>query len=191
MRALTLTLGALAAVSLPRLGVAQESVTFNNVVLPSQIDVDGTTLVLNGYAMRKKFIIKVYVAALYVSTKTNNADQILAADTPRRMFFSFIYGVHKNQLCDAWNEGLENNTPNASAELKAQFETLCGYMTDMKKADLMLITYHPGTGTTIKIRGELKGTIPGKEFADALLRSWIGVKPGPGEGFKKNLLGDR
>ena len=28
-----------------------------------------------------------------------------------------------------------------------------------------------------------------KEFADALFKSWIGPKPGPGEGFKKNLMG--
>jgi hypothetical protein len=53
----------------------------------------------------------------------------------------------------------------------------------------MTLTYVPGTGTTIDIAGVSKGTIAGKEFADALLRCWIGPKPGPGEGFKKNLLG--
>ena len=190
MRSLVLTLGALAAVA-PAAAAQSEPVKFNDVTIARQIDVAGNTLVLNGYALRKKFIIKVYVAALYVTAKSNSPDQILAADAPRRMFFSFIYGVHKNQLCDAWTEGLEKNTPSASAELKAQFATLCGYMTDMKKTDLMYLTYVPGQGTTIEIRGEVKGTLPGKEFADAVLRTWIGPKPGPGDGFKQDVLGRR
>jgi hypothetical protein len=33
-----------------------------------------------------------------------------------------------------------------------------------------------------------KGKIGDKAFSDAMLRTWIGPKPGPGEGFKKNLL---
>ena len=62
-------------------------------------------------------------------------------------------------------------------------------MQDIKKDERLTITYLPGTGTTINIAGTDKGTIAGKEFADALLACWIGPKPGPGDGFKKNLLG--
>ena len=188
MRKLVLTLGALAL--LPATLTAQtESVEYNGATLARQIDVGGHQLMLNGYALRKKFIIKVYVAGLYLATKDSIPDQVLAADEARRMHFFFIYGVHKNQLCDAWNEGLEKNVPDASAELKARFETLCGYMTDMKKTDLMFLTYVPGQGTTVEIRGEVKGTIPGKDFADAVLATWIGPKPGPGDGFKQDVLG--
>jgi hypothetical protein len=35
----------------------------------------------------------------------------------------------------------------------------------------------------------VKGTIAGKDFADALFKAWIGPKPGPGEGFKNDLMG--
>ena len=31
--------------------------------------------------------------------------------------------------------------------------------------------------------------LPGKAFADAMLRTWIGAKPGPGTGFKRSVLG--
>ena len=43
----------------------------------------------------------------------------------------------------------------------------------------------------VMVRGEGKGTLPGKVFADALWKAWIGPKPGPGEGFKRGLLGVR
>jgi hypothetical protein len=62
-------------------------------------------------------------------------------------------------------------------------------MVDIKDDQAFVFTYVPEQGTAVEVAGEEKGTIAGKEFADALLRCWIGPKPGPGEGFKKNLLG--
>jgi hypothetical protein len=101
----------------------------------------------------------------------------------------FVHNVDKAKMCNAWNEALENNTPDASTELKAQFETLCSYMEDIKKGEQFVFSYVPGTGTRIGVRGVEKGAIEGKAFADALFKAWIGPHPGPGEGFKKQLLG--
>lgn len=164
--------------------------TMNNVTMDETIDLGGQTLTLNGMALRKKFVVKVYVAGLYVATRSGSADEILAADAPRQMVMHFISGHgSKDKICGAWNDGLKDNTPGASAELTQQFTELCGMMQDIKNGERMTLSYLPGTGTTITIAGADKGTIAGKEFADALLRCWIGPKPGPGEGFKKNLLG--
>ena len=103
----------------------------------------------------------------------------------------FLRDVEKEKMCEAWDEALANNTPNASAQLKAEFTTLCGYMEDIKKEQQFVFTYVPGTGTEVSVAGTAKGTIAGKEFADALFKAWIGPKPGPGEGFKKNLMGTK
>jgi len=62
-------------------------------------------------------------------------------------------------------------------------------MEDIKKEQQFVFTYVPGTGTTVDVAGATKGTIKGKDFADALFKAWIGPNPGPGEGFKKDLLG--
>src|SRR5262249_40620873 len=43
-----------------------QSVTRDGVTLPRSVDVGGRTLQLNGTATRKKFIVKVYVAGLYL-----------------------------------------------------------------------------------------------------------------------------
>ena len=176
----------------PGFGARQDSTqtaTMNDVSMPRAIEVEGQTLVLNGMALRKKAIFKVYVAGLYLPAKSTDAEQVLAADAPRRLVMQFLRDVGANKMCNAWNEGLEANTPNASDALKAQYVTLCEWMEDIDKGEQFVFTYVPGKGTTVEVKGKNKGSLEGKEFADALFKSWIGPKPGPGEGFKRKLLG--
>jgi len=166
-----------------------ETMTRDGVSLPRRLDLEGHALILNGTATRKKFIVKVYVAGLYLPARESDAEKILGADEPRHLVMQFVHDVDKGKMCNAWNEALANNTPDASAELKVQFETLCGYMEDIKKGEQFAFTYLPGEGTRVQVKGAPKGTIEGKAFADALFKAWIGPKPGPGQGFKKQLLG--
>ena len=173
------------------LTAAPADTTYNGVKLPGTVDVAGHALVLNGVALRKKAVFKVYVAGLYLTAKSTDADAVLAADAPRRMVMQFLRDVGKDKMCEAWDEALANNTPNASAQLKAEFVTLCGYMEDIKDTQQFVFTYVPGTGTEVSVAGVVKGTIAGKDFADALFKAWIGPKPGQGEGFKKNLMGTK
>lgn len=163
--------------------------TVNGVTMPESIEVGGQQLTLNGMATRKKFVVKVYVAALYVSTRSSDAEQIVGQDAPRRMIMHFLRGVDKKKICDAWQDGLVKNTPNATAELKQQFVELCGMMADVKDDEELVFTYVPEQGTEVSVAGTAAGTLPGRDFADAILRCWIGPKPGPGDGFKKDLLG--
>jgi len=158
------------------------------VAMPEAVEIGDQTLVLNGMGLRKKAIIKVYVAGLYLTEKTSDAEAILTADAARRTAMEFRFGVSADKMCDAWKEGLENNTANPADALKAQFDTLCGYQADMDKGGMMVYTYVPGKGTEVAINDEVKGTIEGKEFADALFSCWIGPEP-PGAAFKKGLLG--
>ena len=162
--------------------------TLQGVTMPDTATVNGKSLVLNGMGLRKKSFIKVYVAGLYLPSKMSDARAIVAADTERRMIMSFLRGVGKGKICGAWDSGLVDNTANVTSELKSQFKTLCTYMADMSDGGKMTYTYVPGKGTTVDINGSVKGTIPGKAFADALWKCWIGPNP-PGEAFKAALLG--
>ena len=163
--------------------------TVAGVTLPDKADVDGKSLVLNGMGLRKKAIFKIYVAGLYLPQKEKSAAKVLGADVPRRMVLHFIYDVSKDQMCEAWHDGLKDNTPNASAEVKKSFDTLCSWMDGVGEGQKLVLTYVPGTGTTVELGGKAKGTLPGKATADAILSTWIGQKPGPGEDFKKAVLG--
>lgn len=170
---------------------AAASATRDGVTLPATTTAEGHTLVLNGLGLRKKAIFKVYVAGLYLPARSADAAAILAADQPRRIVLQFLRGVSQDQMCDAMYDGLEKNTPDHTPELKAKFDDFCSMMVKIEKGEQFVFTYLPGTGTAIEAKGERKGVIEGKDFADALFASWLGPKPGPGEGTKKDLLGAR
>lgn len=171
------------AAALPAAAAELSGVTLSNTT-----EVDGEQLVLNGMGLRKKLFIKVYVAGLYLPSKQRSGEAILKADTPRRLEMHMLYGVSKDQLCDAWDESLEGNRPNASSDLKKHFQTLCSWMDALDDGEHMVFTYVPGEGTAVEVKGQEKGRIAGKELADALFASWIGAKPATSD-LKKGLLG--
>lgn len=158
------------------------------VTLPGSVEISGQELTLNGMGLRKKLFIKVYVAGLYLPSSQQDPRAILAADTARHLVMRFKFEVGAEKMCGAWEDGLEDNTPDASIELEQQFETLCTWMDDLEKTDEMTVTYVPGQGTTIEVKGAVKGTIEGKPFADALFACWLGPEP-PSSGLKEGLLG--
>ena len=160
-----------------------------DVTMPDKTDAGGQALVLNGMGLRKKLFIKVYVGGLYLPVKERSPAKVMAADAPRRMLFHFLFSVSAKQMCDAWEEGLADNTKAAGADVKAGFKSLCGAMEDIPKGHEMVLTYLPGQGTRVEVNGKAKATIPGKPVADAILATWIGPHPGPGEDFKQAVLG--
>lgn len=170
-------------VALPAMSAEKAGVT-----LPDTVDVAQDTLVLNGIALREKFIVDVYVAALYLTEKSSDAQAILTRDAPRMMIMHFVRDVDAKAINKSWLEGLEANVKEITPELRAKFTQLAAMMQDIKKGQSMGFTYAPMIGTDIMVAGQPKGGIPGKDFADAILATWIGPKPGPGSKFKKALL---
>jgi hypothetical protein len=105
------------------------------------------------------------------------------------MVMHFLYSVSKEQMCDAWKEGLEQNTPKASPDVKKSFTMLCAWMEPIPKGNELVLTYVPGKGTEVQVNGKTKGTVEGKPTSDAILNTWIGPDPAPGADFKKGVLG--
>jgi hypothetical protein len=162
--------------------------TLADVTLPDSITVGSQTLVLNGMGVRSKMFIKVYVGGLYVDKKTSDAAAIVQSDSAKRVVLQFVYGeVTKEQMVEAFDEGFKNNAPNAP---KAQVQQLIGSLETMKKGEQMVVTYVPGTGTTLAIRGKDKVTIPGLPFAQAVFSVWFGPKP-PTSDLKNGMLGKK
>ena len=60
----------------------------------------------------------------------------------------------------------------------------------MKSGDEAVMTYVPGTGTTLEVNGKALGTIEGRPFARALLAVWLGDKP-PDKGLRQGVLGQQ
>jgi hypothetical protein len=97
------------------------------VTLPDTVQVGGTKLVLNGLGVRTKYMVKVYVAGLYLEQKSSDPRTIIQADAPKRIVMQFLHSASKNQMTDAFNESFNDNSPEAVKTMKADIDQLrCG-----------------------------------------------------------------
>jgi Chalcone isomerase-like len=158
------------------------------VTLPDTVQVGGTKLVLNGLGLRKKFMVKVYVAGLYLEQKSSDADAIIKAEATKRVVMQFLRGVSKSQMADAFDESFNNNAPDARKTMKPEIDRLLGALEPVKEGDQMVFTYVPGTGTTLAINGQEKLTIAAPAFGPVLFSVWLGPKP-PTMDLKKGMIG--
>ena len=158
------------------------------VTLPDTAQIGSTTLVLNGLGLRTKYMVKVYVAGLYLPQKSSDAIAIVNADAPKRIVMHFLHGASKQQMSDAFDESFSDNTPDARKTMQADIDRLFGALEPVKEGDQMVFTYLPGAGTTLAINGNDKTTIAGPTFGRMLFSVWLGPKP-PNAGLKKGILG--
>ncbi len=158
------------------------------VTLPDSVQAGGKSLVLNGLGLRTKFMVKVYVAGLYLEQKSSDANAVLNSDGAKRLVMHFVRDVTKKQMVDAFEESFKDNSPDAAKTMKADIDRLLGALEDLKKDDEMTFTYVPGTGTTMTLRGKDVLTIAGAPFSRVMFSIWLGPKP-PNADLKKGLLG--
>ncbi len=183
MRQAAVLVALLAASPLPTL--ARE---ISGVKLPDTVTVDGKVLQLNGAGMRKKLFIKVYVGALYLPARSSDAAAIVAADEPRHVRMVFVRDVDRDSIMGAFHDGFRKNSkgPDLGA-LEKDLDQIAPAIGDVKERGEITVSYVPGAGTTVTgPKGSV--TVPGKPFADALLRNWLGPDVADGD-LKKHMLG--
>ncbi|MGA7906039.1 MAG: chalcone isomerase family protein, partial [Candidatus Sulfotelmatobacter sp.] len=105
------------------------------VTLPDTVQVGGAALVLNGLGLRTKFMVKVYVAGLYLPQKSSDPGAIIKADAPKRIVMQFLRSVSRNQMADAFEESFDNNTPDAKRTMKADIDQFLGALEPLKESD--------------------------------------------------------
>ena len=158
------------------------------VTLPDTEQIGSTKLVLNGLGLRTEFMVKVYVAGLYLEQKSSDPGAIIKADGTKQIVMKFLHGASKSQMADAFSKSFNDNTPDAMKTMRGDIDRLLGALEPIKAGDEMVFTYVPGTGTTFAINGKDKLTIAGPAFAPVLLSVWLGPKP-PTASLKKGMLG--
>jgi chalcone isomerase-like protein len=158
------------------------------VKMPDSVTVEGKTLRLNGLGLRKKMLFKVYVAGLYLETASNAPSTIVASDQVKQMRLHVLRHLKASQVTEAIEEGFEKNSKTQMGALKERLKRFGAMFSDVADGDPIWMTYAPGKGVTVSIKGTEKGTVEGKDFADALFSVWLGPDPVQ-EDLKKALLG--
>jgi len=157
------------------------------VRMADTVSVEGKTLKLNGMGLRKKVVFKVYVAGLYLETPSPAGEAVIASDQIKRMQLSVLRSLKSKQVTEAIEEGFEKNSRAQMGALKERLGKFGAMISDVVEGDQIVMTYVPGKGTIVSVKGADKGVIEGKDFADALFAVWLGNNPVQ-EDLKKALL---
>ena len=113
-----------------------QAATLAEVDLPDQATVGSKTVVLNGLGLRTAtmFKVKVYVIGLYLESKSNDAEAIIASSGNKRIAMHFVHKVTAKELRGGWTEGFEDNTKD-TAGIKNEIDKVNASMRDVKEGD--------------------------------------------------------
>lgn len=160
------------------------------VTFPEHVTRGGHELVLNGMGLREAtvFMVDVYVAGLYLETKSSDAASILDPARTKQLVMRFVRSVGKERLVDAFTEGFEKNAGRKREGVASGLATLNAAMADVKKDDVIALTYVPDSGVTVTVKGQDVALISGGDFQRVLFSIWLGTQP-PNVTLREGLLG--
>jgi len=90
---------------------------------------------------------------------------------------------------DAVEEGFQNSTDENTEPLRDKIDKFISFFEDeIVKNDVFDIFYHPDAGVKVFKNNELKGTIKGQSFKEALFGIWFCDEPADDD-LKEAMLG--
>jgi hypothetical protein len=144
--------------------------------------VAGAPLVLNGAGVRYKAVFKVYAAGLYLSSKANTPEAVLAAPGPKRVQVVMLREIDANELGKLFTRGMQDNAPRDEFVKCIPGTIRMGEIFAVKKkllaGDTFSVDWQPGSGTVVRINGKAANEpIVEPEFYSGMLRIWLGKSP--------------
>ncbi|MBI3783032.1 MAG: chalcone isomerase family protein [Deltaproteobacteria bacterium] len=126
--------------------------------------------------LRYMYVIKGYVAALYVGDGVQTGDVL--ADVPKRLELNYFYAIKGEDFGKAGDKILADNIDAETFNrLRPRLQKLNSLYEDVKPGDRYSLTYVPGKGTELALNGKPKGVIEGADFAAAYFAIWLGRRP--------------
>lgn len=157
--------------------VSAEDMTIADVSFPGEKVIAGKTLKLNGVALKTKFFIKVFAGGFYLETPTRNAEEAITSEQVKHFHLHYLTSkATAEKLQDGFKEAIAAaNPPELVSRYRAQIDLYASWLdSDMAPGATSLTTYVPGKGLTLVYKGEEKGTIPDKTFAQMYFRYTLG-----------------
>ena len=166
-------------------GPAQAAEHFG-VTLQDKATVAGKALALNGAGLRKVLFIKVYVIGFYSETPVGTEAAALASSAWKTRLH-FLRALEPQKITDGIQDGFERNSAASIGALQERLDTFKTFFVKAADGDVVDLVWD-GTATAVTVNGANKGTVAGRDFADALLRVWLGSDPVQ-EDIKDAMLG--
>lgn len=168
-------------------------VEVSGIYYPTQVQVAGSTLQLNGAGVRYKFVFKVYTAGLYLAGHATTPAAVDAAAGPKHLHVVMLREINANELGKLFTRGMQDNAPREtfSRSIPGTLRMADIFSTRKKlvAGDSFSVDWVLGAGTVVMVNGEPQGApIKEPEFFNALLSIWLGPNPADSQ-LKDALLG--
>ena len=161
------------------------------IKLKETIKLGKNNLQLNGAGQRSKLFIDLYIAALYLSNKSQDAQAIISADEPMLIQIHVVSNlITSENLTRGTMEGFSKATDNKTEAIQTQIDDfLDAFKETIKIGDMFEIVYLPNKGVTvIKNRHIVKILAVNLDFKRALFGIWLSDKPAQ-KSLKDKMLG--
>jgi hypothetical protein len=160
----------------------------DGVQMPDTLQVDGKALHMNGIGLRTYsiFAIHIYVAALYVEHLSTDPETIISSLETKALLVKFEHDVDAEAARKAWKDGLENN---CQAPCHLDLDDMQRFLAEvpaMSVGDTYLVVF-TRRGAVVSVNGREIGAISHRQFAEAMLATFLGPKPAT-ERLKQALL---
>jgi hypothetical protein len=174
-------------------GVARhvKAAQMSGVEIPDTYQIDGRTLVLNGYGLRTfTFLhIKIYVAALYLPQKTSDPQAILTSPGPKLVIVRYIHSGSKDQVQSRYREGEMENCGDGGCDkaLEGDFERLVNAAPAVEPGDSTAFVV-TDKSLRVSFNGRPLEQYGRGALGNLILAGFIGVHP-PSPELRASLLG--
>lgn len=169
---------------------AADAKTVKGVAIPDSFTAGGTKLVLNGTGIRTKFMMDIYIGALYLKAKSADSAKICGADEPMSVRLHIVSGlITPERMAENTREGFKKSTGGNTAPYQAGIDRFISTFKDgIKVGDFFDIVYLPGKGTQVFKNGSPKSLVEGLAFKKVLYGIWIGGNSIQAD-LRKGMLG--
>lgn len=165
--------------------------SIEGVEFKDEITIGKEKLVLNGLGLREKYWFDLYVAGLYLKSKSTNATEIINNNETKVLRIKMISSmVTSEKFIAAVNDGFSKSAGSSIDSIAPQITLFKSIFKDeaiVENDEFKLISIQ-GKGVKVEKNGTLKKTISGAFFSQALFGIWLCGEPAD-EDLKEGLLG--
>ena len=161
----------------------------DGVEIPDTVQAGGKVLHLNGFGLRTYSVLRfhIYVAALYLEHPSSDPEAILNSPQTKLLTVSFLHDVSAERERKSWQVGFADNcVPPACALKRADIDDFLAHVPPARAGDRFTMLFDT-RGAAIKMDDHPLGVIPRPDFAEAMLATFLGPRPGSVE-LKSELL---
>jgi chalcone isomerase-like protein len=156
--------------------------------IPTTAQAGGKILYLNGYGLRTYSVlgVHIYAASLYLEHPNTNAEAIIHSSETKLLTVRFEHNVSIDQAQNSWKTGLDNNCVAPCHLDPEDVQRFLSQVPAMHSGDNFNLLFTQNVAT-VSVNGQQIGTISRRQFAEAVLATFLGPNPAS-PSLKQELL---